>query len=144
MRRRDRRESGFIAVEYVAAIGLLLIPVTLLAVSLPRWPERQTIARVAAEEAARAAVLADDWESGTASGEAIANQVASNWGLDPGDLNVSWPNQGTGPLSRQASITVDVQVTMPVLAIPGVGEFAFGPTWSAQHTEAVDRYRSIG
>ena len=142
--RKNRAESGFIAVEYAAAIGLLLIPVTLLAVTLPKWPERQTIARVAAEEAVRAAVLADDWETGTAAGQLVAEQVVSNWGLDAAEIDVTWPNQGSGPLAREASITVDVEVTMPALSIPGIGVFEWGPGWHVQHTEAVDRYRSIG
>ena len=144
MRRRGRSDSGFIAVEYAAAIGLLLIPVTLLVVTLPKWPERQMIARVAAEEAVRAAVLANDWESGTAAGEDVAEQVVTNWGLEPDAITVTWPGEGTGPLSRDATVTVDVEVTMPALWIPAVGEFEWGPGWSVQHTEAVDKYRSIG
>ena len=51
--------AGFVAIELVLAIGLLLFPVVLLVGSLPQWSERQHAAIVAAREAAQ--VAAQEW-----------------------------------------------------------------------------------
>ena len=51
MRRRSD-DRGFAALELVLGVGLLLFPVTILVVSLPKWSERQTMARTAAMELA--------------------------------------------------------------------------------------------
>ena len=45
--------SGFIAIEWVAAIAMLLLPAVVLVATLPTWAERRHAATVAAREAAR-------------------------------------------------------------------------------------------
>ena len=139
--RRRRGEAGFISVEYAVAIGLLLIPIGLLVITMPSWPERQTIGRVAAEEAARVAALADNADEAAYEGEAIALQVVSNWGLDDedvADIDISTD----GAFGRGAQVRATVVMEMPALAIPGFGVFN-GWSWTAEHTEVVDQYRSF-
>lgn len=136
--RARRDERGGAAVELGLALGLLLLPVGLLVAVLPAWPERQTVARAAATEAARTAVLADSWEEGTAAGEAAVVQAAANQGLGPGDVAVTW----SGALGRGADVTARVTVRMPAVRIPGLATLASW-SWSASHTERVDDYRSI-
>ena len=126
-------QSGFVAVEYALALGLILLPVALLVVTLPAWPERQTVARVVAEEAARAAVLEGD----VAAGEAMAREVSANHGIDPSDITVSW----SGSVARGADLTAEVSVVMPAVRIPAV-LMVDAWTWTARHTESVDLYRS--
>lgn len=131
-------ERGAVAVELPAAIGLLLVPLALLVITIPTWPERQTVARSAASEAARTAVLASSWEEGTDAGDEIVALAAQNYGLDPADLTVSWE----GAFGRGESITATVTVRMPALVVPGLT--TVDPwTWSASHTERVDDYRSL-
>lgn len=137
--RARRDERGGAAVELALALGLLLLPVGLAVAVLPAWPERQTVARAAATEAARATVLADSWEEGSAAGEAAVAQAAANQGFGPGDVAVSW----SGALERGADVTVRVTVRMPAVRIPGLATLASW-SWTASHTERVDDYRSFG
>ncbi len=133
-----RSESGAVAIELPAAIGLLLLPLALLVITIPTWPERQTVARSAASEAARTAVLASSWEEGIDAGADVVALAAQNYGLDPADLTVSWE----GAFGRGESITATVTVRMPALVVPGLT--TVDPwTWSASHTERVDDYRSL-
>jgi len=136
--RRRRAEHGSAAVELPVAIGLLLVPVALLVISLPAWPERQTVARSAAAEASRTMALAGSWEQGAAQARAVVARAATNSGLDPADMSVAL----AGSLERGASVTATVRVAMPGLALPGLGPVA-GWRWTASHTARVDDYRSL-
>ena len=133
-----RDERGAVAVELPAALGLFLLPVALLVITIPAWPERQTVARAAAIEAARSAVLAGSWEAGTQAGDEAVSQAARNYGLDPGDLTVDWD----GVFARGGSITARVTVRIPALALPGLTTIDAW-SWTASHTERVDDYRSL-
>ena len=76
-RRHD--PSGFVAIELVLAIGLLLFPVVLLVASLPQWSERQHAAIVAAREAAR--VAAQEWPvDGGVDAERVARRLRRRTG----------------------------------------------------------------
>ena len=87
MSRRRRSEGGFMAAEF--ALGLLLVvPIGCVAMAMPGWPERQSVARLAASEAARAAVAADTWSDAVTAGRATAAEVAANYGVDPDDVSV--------------------------------------------------------
>ena len=59
---RRRSESGFVAIEWVAAIAMLLLPIVVLVATMPGWAERRHAATVAAREAARD--LVDNWPNG--------------------------------------------------------------------------------
>lgn len=131
-------ERGGVPVEFALGVGVLVLPVALLVLSLPTWVERQSAARLAAQEAARAAVLADSMAAGTAAGQAAAAQVAVNHAIDPADLTVTF----TGGVARGQELTATVTARFPALAIPGIGDAA-GFTWAVHHTERVDAYRSI-
>lgn len=133
-----RREAGGVPVEFALGVGVLILPVALLVLSLPTWVERQSAARLAAQEAARAVVLADSLPAGLAAGETAAAQVAENHGIEPGDFTVSL----TGDLTRGEAITATVRARFPALALPGFGDAA-GFSWTVTHTELVDAYRSL-
>lgn len=125
-------------VELALGVGVLILPVAVLVLSLPTWVERQSAARLAAQEAARAVVLADSLPAGLAAGEAAAAQVATNHGIDPADFSVSF----SGELARGQAITAAVDARFPALALPGFGDAA-GFTWTVTHAEQVDAYRSL-
>lgn len=131
-------ERGAIAVELPLALGLLLLPMALLVITVPVWPERQTVARAAAIEASRSAVLADSWEDGVDAGNEAVAQAARNYGLDPSDLSVKWE----GSFGRGEAVTAAVTVRMPALVLPGLTTVEAW-TWTARHTERVDDYRSL-
>ena len=125
-------ERGFVAVEWVAAVACLLLPVVLLVGSLPMWLERKHTATVAAREAA-AAVVRDP----TADPGAVARAVAANYGLDPSDVAV----RVEGPVVAGGYVRVEVDVRMPAI---GAGALMAGPSWTytAVQRRRVDDYRS--
>ncbi len=134
-----RTEGGFIAVEWVAAMVFLLIPVVLIGAGVSRWPERQQVARASAAEAARAAVLADTHIEAVAHARAVADAVAANSGVgsDQYKVSVDAPAWDWGE-----EVTVTITMTMPALDIPGAG--SWGATeWSTSSTQRIEDYRGL-
>lgn len=136
---RFRSERGTAAIETPLALVLLLVPVALMVITIPAWPERQTVARAAATQAARTAVLADSWDEATAAGEDAVARSGANYGVAAGDLTVDWD----GTLARGGTVTARVTVRMPALVVPGLGRVGAW-SWTASHSELVDHYRSFG
>ena len=129
------RDGGFIAIEWVASIALLLLPVVVLVATLPTWAERRHAATVAAREAASAAVLRAQVDPAAAS--VVAAEVAQNYGLDPSDIEV----RVHAGARRGEYVTVDVEVRMPAIEIPGI--VAAGAwTYTATQHRRLDDYRS--
>jgi len=128
------RERGFAAIEWVASIALLLLPVVVLVATLPTWAERKHAATVAAREAASAAVLQATVDPATA--RAVAREVAGNYGIPPADIAVA-VRPGA---ARGAYVTVDVRVRMPAIDVAGIAVGAWHYT-ATQHRR-LDDYRS--
>jgi hypothetical protein len=132
-RRRDER--GFVAIEWVAAIAFLLLPVTVLVATLPTWAERKHAATVAAREAASAAVSRAHGDAGAA--QVAGRSVARTYGIAASDVEVRVANGA----ARGAYVTVEVLVRMPAIAVPGLVE-AGGWTYTATQHRRLDDYRS--
>lgn len=133
------REPGFVAVEWIAAMVFLLIPVVMIGAGVSRWPERQQVARASAAEAARAAVLSDTQAAALAEADRVAGEVAANYGVpaDQFTVRVDAPAWDWGE-----EVTVTVTMSMPALDIPGAGSWA--PTdWSASSTQRIEDYRGL-
>jgi hypothetical protein len=134
--RRARATGGFVAIEFMLAVGLLLFPVVLLVGTLPQWSERQHAAIVAATEASRAAAQA--WPAdGDAAGERAARDVMSNYGIAPADVSVVV----SPPPGRGQMLTVAVTIRMPAIAIPLLAH-AGSWSWTAHESVRIDDYRS--
>jgi hypothetical protein len=132
-----RREHGFVAIEWAAAIAMLLLPAVALVGSLPAWAERKHAATVAAREAARD--LQRDWPAGNdAEAELVAKYVAADHGIDPTEVAVRVLEAGAEPGGQ---IRVEVRVRMPAIALPGVSEVA-GWSYTSTASLRVDDYRS--
>ena len=69
-------EQGATPIEFAAGVGLLLIPIVFLVASFAPWVERQSMARVAAAEAAR---LVATSPTGAVDEAAIGGVVATNF-----------------------------------------------------------------
>jgi Flp pilus assembly protein TadG len=131
-------ESGAVAVEFALGVGLLLLPVAILVLVLPTWVEHQSMARVAAQEAARTVALAGDHTAGVEAGTAAARAVAANHGLADSLAEIGFE----GHLERGGTITASVTVTIPVVDLPLVGQSG-GFNVTVRHREPVDQYRSF-
>jgi Flp pilus assembly protein TadG len=136
-RRRLRGDRGVAVIEFPFGV-LLVFAAALMVLTVPTWLERHAAARAAADEAARAVVLADNWDEGAAQAQAIVDQVATNYDLAPGDLTLEL----SGSFDRGSSVTATVTVTMPVSNVPLVGSVG-GFSRSLSHTEVVDPFRSL-
>jgi hypothetical protein len=130
-----RAEHGFVAIEWVAAVAFLLLPVVVLVATLPAWAERRHAATVAAREAASAAVFRAEVDPGAA--RLVAVEVARNYGIEPRDVAVAV----RAGARRGEYVTVDVSVRMPAVAVPGLVD-AGGWTYTATQHRRLDDYRS--
>lgn len=138
---RDR-DAGFAAVEFVAGIALLVLPMVILIVSLPVWAETQSSARVVVREAARILAGADDDATGRAAATAMAGRVADNLGVEL----ISGPRfEGSveGAPGQESEVAAAVTVRLPLLALPLLADLT-AVEWTVEHREPVDAYRSRG
>jgi hypothetical protein len=129
-------EFGFVAIEWVAAIALLLLPIVVLVATIPGWAERRHAATVAAREAANE--LAAAWPAGDpAIARLVATDVATDHGVDATDVVVRVPSVGE---ARGDYVEVEVDVRMPAV---GFGRMAVG-SWrfTAKAVRRIDDYRS--
>lgn len=136
-RLKARDEAGSVVVEWILGVCLIVLPVAGL-MSFPAWVERQNMARLGAQEAARAVALADDTGAGSADGSRLVDEIARNHGIDPSTVSVSY----AGSTSRGGSVTATVTVQLPALSLPGLGSLG-SVTWSTSHDELVDQYRGF-
>jgi hypothetical protein len=134
-----RGDGGAAAIEMPLAIGLLLLPIAMVVMLVPQWPERQTVARAAAKEAATLYATAPDEASGAALAQSSVAQAAANHGLPAGAMTVALG----GEWCRACSVTATVTVEVPAINVPfagTVGSF----TYSSTSTARIDDYRSLG
>ena len=127
------------ALELAAGIAVLVLPVVMLVASLPGWFDRQSTARQAAREAARAITLVGWCDE--ARGERVAMHLAAGANLASRDIAVALDCRAGDPLPRDGSVTARVRVAMPGVHVPLIGSVA-GWTWTAAHIEPVDPYGS--
>lgn len=133
-----RREDGFAIAELVVFYGFIILPTVIALFFLPTWWERQSFARLAAQEAARQIVLADGWDAGTARARATVAQMAANHDVGRREVRM----QAQGSLRRGGEVTTIVSVDVPGLSVPfitTIGRFQI----RASHREYVDAYRSF-
>ncbi|MBT8212224.1 MAG: hypothetical protein KJN71_03660 [Acidimicrobiia bacterium] len=148
------RDDGFTAVEWSLGIGLIVLPLLMVVTTLAPWFERGSMGRVMATETARQIVLSDNWADGAARGEAMAAQIAANHGFGSADWNcgpdclsmtvLSVDSAGTPALllGRGYEVTVTVNVPLPAISIPFIGD-VLSISWPTSHTERVDDFRSF-
>ncbi len=127
---------GFVSVELSACIALLLLPVAMLVVSVPSWSSREHAATVIAREAAR--LTSDRWPAvDDVEVDEMASELATNLGVDPGDVVV----QLSEIADRGQRVRATVTIRMPALHIPGVGSIGQWH-WTTSSAVLVDPYRS--
>ena len=134
--RRTIVEGGFVAIEWVAAVALLLLPVVVVVATMPGWAERRHTATVAAREAAR--VLVEEWpDADAAAAVLVATDVAADHGVDSSDVAVRVLSVGE---ARGGEVVVEVDVTMPAVGVDGMSVGSWH--YTARATRRVDDYRS--
>jgi hypothetical protein len=139
------RDRGHAAVELALAVGLLLLPAALVVLGFGPWSERRVAAETIAAEATRAAVL----ELDVAAGVRELARISEAMGLGDESVRAGWcgaaPSahvSGGCPMSRGGAVSLTVEVWTPLIVTPW-GDI--GGLWvSADHSEPIDLYRSLG
>lgn len=134
--RRSPEVAGFVSLELIVGYAFLLLPVALLATTLPTWAERQSIARDVAREAARTYVLTQDASVATARADALATSA----GLEHGAISLVLEGD---PRRRGSSVRATATVREPLLAVPLLPIHLSPFELHESHDEAVDLYRSV-
>lgn len=131
------KERGATPLELALGLMLLVVPVTIIALSVAPVFEHRNFVRRAATEAARTLVLADDQQEAAA--VAVIETLAIGMGIDPGNVRVVLCGGSPCSLERGAQVSVEVTATVPELStfLP-IGQL----TVTATHIEQVDLYRS--
>ncbi len=127
---------GQAAIELVASVGLLLLPVVLLVASIPTWSERRHTAIAAAREASVVAANGFPGDVGDEA-ESAAKSVAAAHGVPAEDISVE-VRTGEG---GSGSVSATVTVRMPALVLPAIGSVGAW-SWSTTHTRRTGDYRS--
>ena len=115
-----------------------MLPIVLVALSVPAMLERSQRARSLAQQAARAMVRADTWESGVLASAALTRHAS--WAI--ADCDACLHLQLSGSLDRAAVVTASVDTRLPLVVVPWVGSVG-GWEVTLSHSEYVDGYRSF-
>lgn len=139
------RDRGHAAIELALAVGVLLLPVALAVTAFGPWSERRVAAEAIAAETARAAVLELSHEAGSSA----LSDSSDSLGLPSDQVRLGWCGAspaavpaGACSFERGAVVSVTVEVWTPLVNTPWG---AVGGLWvSADHSEPIDLYRSLG
>jgi hypothetical protein len=130
-------EKGSSPVELALGVMLLVVPVTIIVLSIAPVFEHRNFVRRAASEAARVMVLT----SGDPMSEAreVVDAQARSMGIDPSKVTVVFCGGSKCSVGRGDVVTVEVAVDVEELSsfLP-IGSI----TVDAVHSEQVDTYRS--
>ena len=140
MIRSRRSQHGFAAVELVAGIALLVLPVVTVVFTVPTWSERQSAARAIAREVARRAVLHGVCDQSEAS--ALGATMARNLGLATATISVGLGCGAGAVLVPGSDLVVAVTVQMPAVHFAAIGDVGAW-SWTARHRMPVDSYVSV-
>lgn len=132
-------DRGTASLELALGMAVLVVPAVVAVLAFAPWLEARSLARAAAAESARAAVLADG--DNAAVGEAVALEVARGRGLKIDAFDVTMCGGDGCVLTRDGFVTSEVTVNVPLIVTPwgAVG----GVVVTATHVEPVDAYRSL-
>jgi hypothetical protein len=134
-KQRKQNEQGFVTVEFVAGVGLLVLPTMLLVTVFPTWWERVSMARVASREAARVFVLTQDPAAAT---NAVTT-IEGNYKMPDRTMTLTLNGD---PTSRGGKVEAVVETKIPITNIPLLGFNKNVITLTERHSEVVDLYRS--
>lgn len=134
--RRLRGDSGQAAIELPLGFLWILLPIAVIVMVVPQWPERQTVATAAAKEAATLYANAATAGAGAAAAQAAVDQAAANYGLPALQLELS------GSWCRGCTVTAAVTVEIPAVQVPLAGTIG-STTWTATSSSRVEDYGSL-
>ncbi|MFJ4225498.1 TadE family protein [Microbacterium sp. NPDC089695] len=115
-------EAGSAALEFIAVGVLLLVPLVYLIVALGTIQEQALGVEAAARHLARTLSLAPEAEAGALRAQQVLDGVATEYGIDPAELDVDMscaPVAAPCP-SAGATVTVVVRARVHLPGVPAV------------------------
>lgn len=144
---RDERGAASAVLEMMLVVGLLILPMLGGLAQVPRWIDAVSTADLAAQEAARQMVLADDYTTGEDAAFVMVRQIVANHGFDAGTLvGLAFALEPAFPsdtLTRGRTITATVTLRIDPIFVPGVGPVGSPVVFSRSASERVDDYREL-
>ncbi len=135
-------DRGSASIELAAGLGLLLLPLAVAVLVAPAWVSARTVASAAAEGAGRIIATGPGTASSEAAAHAFVAEVVGAYGYQDVEVRLC-PGVGTClPLVRDGVVTVEVDVLVPAIDLPGVGTYG-ARRISASSFTRVDPYRSL-
>lgn len=138
------RQRGFGSATWMIGVAVVVLPLAVALLSLPRWYERADLARGLAREIAGVVARSESLPSGLARADEVVAAVAASARLSPApgcrDGCISYSI--SGDLVRGQYVTARVVVDLPDLMIPFAGSINLG-SWAAVHAERVEDFRSL-
>ena len=135
--RRFRAIAGQAAIELPLGVALLLLPIAIVVMVVPQWPERQTVATAAAKEAATLYATADNPERG---------RRGRPGGGRPGRRQLRARRPGAravgGAWCRGCTVTANVTVDIPAVQVPFIGTIG-NTSWTATSSARIEDYASL-
>lgn len=140
-RGRADPEAGSAMVEYLGVVAFVLLPVLYLIVLLAEIQSAAFASTAAARETARVAVagIATNAPDAEASALAAGDLTAEDFGRT-GEFTVACSGCGDPEADAAVTATAEVVVELPAVASFGIDAPSV-MTFTATHTEPVDRYR---
>ena len=135
----SRTERGSGAVELVLTTALILIPMTMLLLSLPLMVAYRTMGDAAAREAVRACANALDPSSGQQGAERLARRILGERGLAPEAIEVTVDCRTAWEPGAVVSATVSFRA--PLINVVGIGSLGT-VTFARSYRERIESYRS--
>lgn len=141
---RSNLDTGYVALEFTLAMGLLVLPTALVLLQVPTYLEQN--GRLKAISATVAGECADR-ASNSNNGQIIAidtarKEIEASTSLSNVKLLDAQCHYETGRLTPGTKVTSTVSIQVPTAIVPGVPQEL---SWKMeeQHTAIIPRYRSI-
>jgi len=141
MSRRD--EGGFMAAEWVAAVGLLLIPLFIVVTSAMKVPETKAAVQTIATEAARAGAQQDSCTAARAAAVQTAKDLATQFHVTLDSNALTYSANASNDWKADGVFTVKANVKPDLVLLPGAYTIQLPASMSASHSEPIDRFRFI-
>lgn len=145
LRARIHGESGSATVEFVFLAVVLIVPLFYLVGTLGRVQAGSYAATMAAREAGRAYVTADEPGEAVVRARAAAQLAFEDQGFGGREATMRLGCDRTPCLRPGGTVRVDTVVRVPLPLVPAFAEGDLPPAvvLRATHVASVDRYRSV-
>lgn len=149
----EEKDSGFMTIEWMLGISLIVIPIFIFTLSFLQYPPRKSLSQVVASEAAKAYVQESNATDGRAAALEVAQSVIDDeygsgtydsWNSKKAVVDFSKFN--TSNYCPGANVRIDISLPVPLVLNPFSDGRRSATTFTeinSSATERIDDYREI-